>query len=440
MKNHNSAGYYSLTGHAPPTDDQRLRDSRELFPAYGSVVDRFAPAASGHADVRVVSATSSPTARSRRASTRAFSARRTIRSSSSRIPNSRRLPPAGIELARRHHDPSGCKIAARCMQPDRPLDRHARDFGARRGIDAHYDRALTMLTQPDVSPGVRPVERTGRRCATATAARPTARAACSRGGSSKSASSSSPSTSPRRSAASERVGRLGHARLQRRTRCIRSSTITCCRSPTRRCRRCSTICDAARPARRHAGRLGGRIRPHAAHQQHRGPRPLAAVLHGAAGRRRRQAAATSTASATASARIRRATPVRPEDLSATMFHLLGIDPHAEVRDALESAVAVSTGNVIEGILKQPLCLRMTTQRWFVIIRICTRRTAMLEFSAGSADPCTWLGRGCSDLVVVHVRYGSSPSCWHVGRAIGSGVFCSAIERRSNRQLGAGAYG
>jgi hypothetical protein len=44
MKNHNSAGYYALTGHAPPTDDQRLRDSPTLFPAYGSVVDRLAPA------------------------------------------------------------------------------------------------------------------------------------------------------------------------------------------------------------------------------------------------------------------------------------------------------------------------------------------------------------------------------------------------------------
>jgi hypothetical protein len=43
MKNHNSAGYYALTGHAPPTDDQRLRDSLELFPGYSSVVDRFAP-------------------------------------------------------------------------------------------------------------------------------------------------------------------------------------------------------------------------------------------------------------------------------------------------------------------------------------------------------------------------------------------------------------
>ena len=43
MKNHNSAGYYSLTGHAPPIDDQRLRDTLELFPASGSTVARFRP-------------------------------------------------------------------------------------------------------------------------------------------------------------------------------------------------------------------------------------------------------------------------------------------------------------------------------------------------------------------------------------------------------------
>ncbi len=47
MKNHNSAGYYALSGHAPPSDDQRLRDSPELWPAYGSVVDALAPA-TGH--------------------------------------------------------------------------------------------------------------------------------------------------------------------------------------------------------------------------------------------------------------------------------------------------------------------------------------------------------------------------------------------------------
>ena len=43
MTNHNSAGYYALTGHAPPTDDQRLRDSVDLYPAYGSVVDKLLP-------------------------------------------------------------------------------------------------------------------------------------------------------------------------------------------------------------------------------------------------------------------------------------------------------------------------------------------------------------------------------------------------------------
>src|SRR5205814_484021 len=47
MKNHNSAAYYSLTGVAPPSDDQRLRDSLDLFPALGSIVDKFAPAKTG---------------------------------------------------------------------------------------------------------------------------------------------------------------------------------------------------------------------------------------------------------------------------------------------------------------------------------------------------------------------------------------------------------
>ena len=38
MKNHNSASYYALTGHAPLVDDIRLSDTLDLFPAYGSVV------------------------------------------------------------------------------------------------------------------------------------------------------------------------------------------------------------------------------------------------------------------------------------------------------------------------------------------------------------------------------------------------------------------
>ena len=41
MKNHNPACYYSLTGRRPPTDDIRLRDTLELFPAYGASAAKF---------------------------------------------------------------------------------------------------------------------------------------------------------------------------------------------------------------------------------------------------------------------------------------------------------------------------------------------------------------------------------------------------------------
>src|SRR5947208_938668 len=43
-------------------------------------------------------------------------------------------------------------------------------------------------------------------------------------------------------------------------------------------------------------------------------------------------------------------PVRPDDLSATLFHLLGIDPRTEVRDALRRPLPISGGSVIDGIL------------------------------------------------------------------------------------------
>jgi hypothetical protein len=47
MKNHNSASYYALTGQRPPLDDIRLRDSFDLMPSYGSVVDHVAPVKAG---------------------------------------------------------------------------------------------------------------------------------------------------------------------------------------------------------------------------------------------------------------------------------------------------------------------------------------------------------------------------------------------------------
>ena len=47
MKNHNPASYYALTGHAPLVDDIRMPPADDLFPAYGSIVDRFAREDSG---------------------------------------------------------------------------------------------------------------------------------------------------------------------------------------------------------------------------------------------------------------------------------------------------------------------------------------------------------------------------------------------------------
>jgi hypothetical protein len=47
MTSHNSAGYYSLTGQSPLRNELLLPDSLERSPAYGSVVDRFAPAKNG---------------------------------------------------------------------------------------------------------------------------------------------------------------------------------------------------------------------------------------------------------------------------------------------------------------------------------------------------------------------------------------------------------
>jgi hypothetical protein len=43
-------------------------------------------------------------------------------------------------------------------------------------------------------------------------------------------------------------------------------------------------------------------------------------------------------------------PVRPEDLAATMFHLLGIDPGTEVHDTQNRPLVIAAGNPIAGVL------------------------------------------------------------------------------------------
>jgi uncharacterized protein (DUF1501 family) len=43
-------------------------------------------------------------------------------------------------------------------------------------------------------------------------------------------------------------------------------------------------------------------------------------------------------------------PVRPDDLAATMFHLLGINPRTEVMSAVNQPLPIARGNVVTGIL------------------------------------------------------------------------------------------
>jgi hypothetical protein len=148
MKNHNSAGYYSLSGHAPPTDDQRLRDTRDLFPACGSVVSRFAPAAGGMPTfvaypyvIRDGSVTPGQHASFLGKSHDPFFLTQDPNSPDFRLPEL--SLPAGLS-------PDRLENRRQVLQL---IDRQTEllEFSARaRGIDENYDAALRMLTAPQV--------------------------------------------------------------------------------------------------------------------------------------------------------------------------------------------------------------------------------------------------------------------------------------------------
>jgi Protein of unknown function (DUF1501) len=149
MKNHNSATYYSLTGHAPPVDDIRLRDTQELYPAYGSTVARLDPAE----DVAVPSFVSYP---------------HVLRDGSV-------TPGQHASFLGKEYDPlfieqdpnrSGFRLPELSLPASMPLDRLQDRRGLQRiidcqtdllahsatarGLDAFYSRALTMLSAPKV--------------------------------------------------------------------------------------------------------------------------------------------------------------------------------------------------------------------------------------------------------------------------------------------------
>ena len=144
MKNHNSAAYYALSGHAPPVDDIRLKDTLELYPAYGSVVDSVAPSSTPDVPSFVAyphiisdgSVTPAQFASFLGKEHDPFVFRKDPNAAEFSVPELNL--PAGISPER---------LAARrglqqlIDQQSRLLERSA---GAR-GLDAYYDKALAML-------------------------------------------------------------------------------------------------------------------------------------------------------------------------------------------------------------------------------------------------------------------------------------------------------
>ncbi|WP_435018935.1 DUF1501 domain-containing protein [Tundrisphaera sp. TA3] len=148
MGNHNSATYYSLTGHAPPVDDIRLRDSQELYPMYGSIAARFRPSD----DPSIPSSVAFP---------------HILRDGSV-------TPGQGASFLGKTYDPffigedparANFRLPELTLPADTPLARlddrrglmklidEQGDLGwspTARGIDAFYDRALSMLASPKV--------------------------------------------------------------------------------------------------------------------------------------------------------------------------------------------------------------------------------------------------------------------------------------------------
>jgi hypothetical protein len=343
MKNHNSAGYYSLTGYAPPTDDQRLRDSRDLFPAYGSVVDKFAPAKAGvptfvaypHV-IRDGSITPGQHA--------SFLGKAHDPLFIGQDPNSPdfRLPELSLPANLSPERLGNRREVLRIIDQQTEL----LEFSAKaRGIDAHYARAMTMLS----SPGVRKAF----------------------------------DLSGEPAAVRDRYGRTTYGQgclLARRlveagARFINvyfSQSIGGCQGgwdthgfndkpmyPILK-NYLLPITDHTLPTLLEdldarglldttlvvwVGEFGRSPRINKLAGRDHWPQCYTALLAGGGVKRGHVHGSSDKVGAYPAG-----DPVRPEDLSATMFHLLGIDPKSEVRDALNRPLPISTGEVISGAL------------------------------------------------------------------------------------------
>jgi len=347
MKNHNSAGYYSLTGMAPPTDDQRLRDSRELFPAFGSIVDRFAPGVAGTptfvAYPHVISDGSITPGQHASFLGQAhdpFFIQQDPNSSDFRLPEL--SLPANLNMQRLENRRRVMNLIDRSTEI---LEMSARA----RGIDAHYQRALSLLTSPtfrqafDLSrEPTRLCERYGRttygqgcllarRLVETGVKFVTVYFAATIGGQSTvdgGWDTHGFNNKPMYPILNDYLIPITDQTLPTLlqdldNRGLLDSTLVVWMGEFGRSPRINNM----------AGR-------------DHWPQCYTALLAGGGVKRGYVYGSSDRFGAYPSVN-----PVRPEDLSATIFHVLGIDPHTEVRDALNRPLPVSTGSVIQDVLE-----------------------------------------------------------------------------------------
>jgi len=345
MKNHNSAGYYSLTGHAPPSDDIRLRDSQELFPAYGSVVEKFLPAKAGMPGfvayphvIRDGSITPGQHASFLGKKYDPFFVGQDPNSSEFRLPEL--SLPADLTLERLEHRRSILKLIDE-------QEKLMEVSGTARGIDAFYERALTMLTSPAVKrafdlsqepPAVR--DRYGRttygqgcllarRLVEAGARFVNVYFAARIGGQSL-------------TEGWDTHGFNNHPMYP----ILKQYLI-----PTTDRTLPTLIEDLAQRGLLQetlvvwVGEFGRTPKLNAAGSRDHWPQCYTALLAGGGVK-----GGTTYGTSDRNGAYPASDPVRPEDLSAPLFAALGIDPHIEVRDPLDRPLPLSRGRVLTGIL------------------------------------------------------------------------------------------
>jgi hypothetical protein len=344
-KNHNSATYYSLTGRAPALDDIRLRDTNELFPAYGSVVDLLAPAKAGVPTfvsypylLRDGSVTPGQHASFLGKTHDPFFIGEDPNSPDFRLPEL--TLPGNLSLARLENR----------REVQRLIDRQSEllDISARaRGIDANFQKALTMLTSPEVKKAFNLSDEPAslrdkygrttygqscllaRRLVEAGARFINVYFAASIGGQSNSG------------------GWDTHGFNNKPMYPVLKNYLI-------------PITDQAVPALLEdldsrgllndtlvvwMGEFGRSPRINSMAGRDHWPQCYTALLAGGGVRRGFVHGSSDKIGA-----FPATDPVRPDDLAATMFHLLGINPQTEVHDALNRPLPIATGNPIMGLL------------------------------------------------------------------------------------------